>query len=90
MSEAHILYYSPSVNRFADEDWCIVHDLHSLFDNWQLNRWKKTKQHGLVVAKNGETWKLYYLVKDEEDDTDEFDCIPWNRLCGMQMDRRCY
>lgn len=27
---------------------------------------------------------------DEEDDTDEFDCIKWNRLCGMQMDRRCY
>ena len=85
MSDVHILYYSPTVNRFADEDWCIIHDLHQLFDTWQLNRWKRRKVDGIVVAKNGEPWKLYYLTEDEEDDT--YDCIEWNRLCGAQRDR---
>lgn len=88
MRKARILYYSPTVNRFTDEDWCIIHDLHQLFDTWQLSQWKKTKDHGIVTAKTGETWKLYYLTEDEEDDT--FDCIEWNRSFGVQMDRMSF
>ena len=86
--EVHILYYSPSVNRFADENWCIIHDLHKLFDTWQLTQWKKTRDHGLVTAKNGDTWKLYYLSRDEEDDT--FDCFAWNESFGIPIDREQY
>ena len=33
-----------------------------------MNKWKKTRDHGLVRAKNGDIWKLYYLSNDEEDD----------------------
>ena len=67
-SDVHILYYSPSINRFADENWCIIHNLNVLFDTWQLDRWKSTRDHGLIRAKNGDVWKLYYLSNDEEDD----------------------
>lgn len=88
MTEVHILYYSPSVNRFADEDWCIIHDLSKLFDLWQLKLWKKTKDHGLLRAKTGIVWKIYYLSSDEDDDI--FDCIKRNRLLGAQMDRVYY
>lgn len=88
MTKVRVLYYSPSVNRFADEDWCIIHDLHKLFGVWQLDIWKKKKDHGVMTARNGQIWKLYYLSSDEDDDV--YDCIKRNRLLGVQMDRVYY
>lgn len=85
MPEVHILYYSPTVNRFADENWCIIHDLHKLFYTWQLAKWKKTFEDGILVAKNGDPWKLYFLTEDENDDT--YDIIGWNIADGVQKDR---
>lgn len=85
----HILYYSSLFNKFTDEDWCIIHDLYELFDTWQLDQWKKTENHGTIVAKNGEVWNLYYLSDDEDDDLLDF--IGWQQEgYNIQMDRPCY
>lgn len=79
------LLYSPSLNRFLDYDWYVVHDLHKYFDTWQLSEWKKTREFGLVADKSGEVWAFQYLVEPEEEDILEF--IGWNESYGIKMDR---
>ena len=82
------LSYVPSLNRFVDTNWCIIHDLRKFFDNWQLDQWKTTKGQGLVTAKNGEVWEISCLSPDEEEET--FECIAWNESFGVHMDRLYY
>lgn len=86
--DKNTLSYVPSLNRFIDTNWCIIHDLHKFFDTWQLNQWKKTKRYGLVTAKNGEVWEISYLDPDEEEES--LEVIGWNESFGIQMDRVYY
>ena len=79
------LYYIPSINRFADKQWVIVHNLHSIFDVWQLDRWKETMCNGKLVDKTGAVWNLYYLDYDEE--SDMLENISQGQDLGMRMDR---
>lgn len=59
------LWYYPNLNRFTDEDGIIIHDLQEFFDVWQLDRWKRTKDYGLLEDKHGFYWELYFLEEDE-------------------------
>lgn len=73
----YALWYYPDINRFADDDGNILHDLHELFDVWQLDEWKKTREYGLLVDRNGDLCELYYPEDDDENDISE--CPPWMR-----------
>ena len=88
MTQTLSLFYLKSINRFAEKEWCIVHDVHQLFDTWQLYEWKKKKRTDRMISKNGETWILYYLDDDEEDDILEL--VSWNESYGIKMDRVSY
>lgn len=84
----YILIYAPSLNRFIDAEWYVVHDVSILFDNWQLDRWKQNKQDAILTAKNGIDMKLYYLTWEEEEDMLEF--LGWNESYGIKMDKSFY
>ena len=85
MNKPNSLFYLNSINRFADEEWYIVHDIRKLFDIWQLDRWKRNGRNDRMIAKDGQEWVLYYLDDDEEDDILEL--ISWNESFGIKMDR---
>lgn len=59
------LWYDPFINRFEDEDGKILHTLHQYFNTWQLDTWKKTKEYGLLVDKNGDIWELFYNLTNK-------------------------
>ena len=82
------LYYIPILNKFADSQWVIIHDLHRYFDAWQLDHWKRAEKNDTLMSKAGTLWHLYYLSEDEEDDM--LEAIDWNAGFGIKMDRRCY
>lgn len=63
---AYALWYYPEINRFTDSDGNILHDLHELFDVWQLEEWKRTKDYGILVDHNGNVCELYYPSLEEE------------------------
>ena len=65
---AYLLLYCPSINRFIDEDGNIFHDLSDLFDVWQLDEWKKTRDYGMILDRNGNWCELYYPSNFEERD----------------------
>ena len=54
------LWYDPFINRFEDDTGAIMHDLSPYFPLWQLDAWKKTKDHGLLVDRKGDLWELFY------------------------------
>ena len=58
---AYGIWYYEGINRFLDEDGHILHDLHELFDVWQLEEWKRTQDYGLLRDRNGNWCELYYL-----------------------------
>jgi len=68
--------YLPSINRFIDMNWCVVHDLYKLFNLWQLDEWKRSREYGIIIARNGEPWEVYYLSPEEENYI--YDCIGYN------------
>lgn len=63
---AHCLWYYPSINRFTDDDGNVLHDLHDLFDVWQLEEWKRTQDYGILRDRNGGWCELYYPSEFEE------------------------
>ena len=63
---ATALFYYPDLNRFADEDGTIMHDLSDRFAVWELEEWKKTREYGILQDRNGELCELFY----PEDDVD--------------------
>ena len=83
-----ILYYLPSLNRFADHNGIIVHDLHRLFDTWQLAVWKREKQDSVMVARDGREMMLYYMVGPEEEEMLYF--LAYDEYAGVKTDRACY
>lgn len=82
------LYYIPSLNRFADSAWIIVHDLAKIFDTWKLDEWKRSGFHGSITDRNGDVWYLYYLKEHEEDDILEL--VYSNNKAGALTDRVYY
>ena len=88
LNKPHSLFYLSSLNRFADQEWYIVHDLQKLFDLWQLDRWRRARRNSTLVSKDGVEWILYYLDEDEEDDILEL--VSWNQYHGIKMDRVSY
>ena len=88
LNKPNSLFYLNSINRFADEEWYIVHDIRSLFDLWQLDTWKRNRRNDKMVSKDGVLWTLYYLDDDEEDDILEL--VSWNESHGIKMDRISY
>ena len=62
---ANTLWYDPFINRFEDECGLIVHDLSQYFDLWQLDKWKKTKEYGLLTDRNGDLWEIFYNTVNE-------------------------
>lgn len=84
----NILYYLPSLNRFADHDGMIVHDLQKIFDAWQLAVWKREKQDSVMVTRDGKEMMLYYMVGPEEEELLLF--LHFDDWRGIQTDRACY
>lgn len=82
------LSYLPSINRFADLNGVIVHDLYKLFDLWQLDQWKKMRKNEILDSRDGRSYLLEYLDEDDEDDV--FQLMGWNESFGIQMSRQCY
>ena len=80
------LFYMASLNRFIDGQWYIVHDLNKLFDNWQLDKWKKNGNNDILKDKDGKDWMLYFLNDDQEDEVLDF--IAWYESYNIKMDRR--
>ena len=60
---ADTLWYDPETNRFEDECGKVIHDLSHLFNTWQLDEWKKTKDYALMTDKTGELWEVFYNDK---------------------------
>ena len=84
----NVLYYIPSLNRFLDANWVIVHDLHTLFNTWQLMVWKRNERDDLMVTRDGIEMMVYYLTDEEEDDV--FDFLGYQDSFGVRTDRLCY
>lgn len=55
------LWYYANINRFTDDNGIVVQDLSNYFPTWQLDAWKKTKDYGILIDKNGNTWEVFYI-----------------------------
>jgi len=77
------LWYDPAINRFIDEDGHILHDLHQYFDLWQLDEWKKTRDYGLLVDRQGNLWELYYTDDDICDELCDHTCNTCDSKCEV-------
>ena len=84
----YVLYYVPSLNRFLDSNWVIVHDLHTLFNTWQLMVWKRNERDDLMVTRDGIEMMVYYLTDEEEDDAYAF--LGHQEDFGVRTDRLSY
>ena len=82
-----ILYYSPCLNRFADEDWVIIHDTSNLFDMWEVQNWlnSNTERDLILLTKNGNSVRLIYMNEYEEDDL--FDFLGYQESYNLKTDR---
>lgn len=88
LNQPHTLFYLPMINRFIDNEWYVVHILHSLFDTWQLDQYKKNKKDEYIVAKDNVKWLVYYLNREEE--CGVLELISWNESYGIKMTRDCF
>ncbi len=88
LNKPNTLFYLPLVNRFADNEWYIVHTLNSIFNTWQLDEYKKEKKDNTILDKKGVPWLIYYLDKPSENDICEL--IAWNESFEICMTREEY
>ena len=84
----YILYYMPSINRFVDHHWIIVHDISDIFDTWELNYWKRQQQEAILLARDGLENMIFYLT--DEEDEDMLDNLGWNESYGAKVERIYY
>lgn len=84
----NILYYMPSINRFADHQWFIVHDLITIFDRWQLTAWIDRGRDAVMQARNGMDVMIYYLTDEEEYEI--FDFLGFQESFGVKVERQLY
>ena len=61
---ANSLWYHSKTNWFEDEDGTIVYDLSEFFDTWQLDKWKKQEDYGVLQDKKGDLWEIFYDYYD--------------------------
>ena len=85
----YILFYIPSLNRFMDHNWKIVHDLSDVFDAWQIQRWKRNRRDDVVRTKNENIDMMIYYLNDEED-IEVLEYLGWNDSYGVKVDRDYY
>ena len=57
---ANSLWYHSKTNWFEDEDGTIIYDLSEFFDTWQLDKWKKQEDYGVLQDKKGDLWEIFY------------------------------
>ena len=57
---AYSLWYDPFLNRFKDESGAIRNDLSLYFPTWVLDKWKKTKNYGILKDRRGDVWEIFY------------------------------
>ena len=57
---ANSLWYHSKTNWFEDEDGVIIYDLSEFFDTWQLDKWKKQEDYGVLQDKKGDLWEIFY------------------------------
>ena len=88
MENEHKISYSPSLNRFLDCDYVVIHDLHQLFDTWQLDQWIRRQEDSIMSAKDGSQVYLEYLNEEQEDDM--FDFLSYQDSYGVKTDRVRY
>ena len=82
-----ILSYSPSLNRFVDENGVVIHDTSTLFNMWEVREWlnSDTERDLILLTKTGNTVRLIYMNKYEEDDL--FDFLGYQESYKVKMDR---
>lgn len=78
----YVLLYSPSMNRFIDYEWYVVHDVSTIFDTWQLDQWKRNGHDAILTAKDGNDYMIYYLI--DEEDVEILDFINWSESFGIK------
>jgi hypothetical protein len=88
LNKPNSLFYLPTINKFADNEWDIVHSLNQIFRTWELDQWKRRGQDSTLLSRNGTVWHLYYLGASEENEILEL--IHWNMYHGIKMDRANY
>ena len=84
----YILFYIPSLNRFMDHEWMVVHDLSPIFNAWELERWKRSRRDDILFTKDGVQMMIYYLNEEENEDVLEY--LGWNDSYGVKVDRDFY
>ena len=57
---ANSLWYRSKTNWFEDDDGNIIYDLSEFFDTWQLDKWKKQEDYGVLQDKKGDLWEIFY------------------------------
>ena len=60
------LWYYPNINRFANDDGVILHELSDKFDVWELDEWKRTGDYGILMDRNGDWCELFYPSEWED------------------------
>jgi len=80
----YYLYYYPSINRFTDSDGTIIHNLLPYFQVWEIEKWKKTKDYGLIEDRFGNPWEFFYLEEEVEEHLCNHRCL-W---CPMDCELR--
>ena len=58
------LWYRSKTNWFEDDDGNIIYDLSEFFDTWQLDKWKKQEDYGVLRDKKGDLWEIFYDYYD--------------------------
>lgn len=85
----NILAYVPSLNRFVDHNDIIVHDISSLLNHWQVQKWMHDGYEDVSMqAKDGSVVHLLCLDANEENDL--FDYLGFQESYGMKIERRYY
>ena len=82
-----ILSYSPSLNRFVDENGVVIHDTSTLFNMWEVREWlnSDTERDLILLTKTGNTVRLIYMNEYEEDDL--FDFLGYQESYKVKTDR---
>lgn len=59
-NESSILWFYPEINRFTDDYGQPIHNLSHLFDLWEIEQWKRTKQSAMKRDRKGIWRELCY------------------------------
>lgn len=80
----NVLFFYPSINRFADENGNVLDDLHSYFSTIQLDLWKKQKKSSYMIDRRGEICALYYPDSETEEQLCTHRCLWCPQDCDIR------